>query len=90
VPALESLGFSVPVMPDGAFYVYADCSNVPHASAGDSAALADAMLHDAGIVIVPGMDFGSAAPHQYVRVSYATAYPRLEEAVQRLRGLFGR
>jgi aspartate/methionine/tyrosine aminotransferase len=90
VPALESLGFTVPVMPDGAFYVYADSRNVPHASAGDSAGLADAMLHDAGVVMVPGMDFGSAAPHDYVRVSYATAYPRLEEAVERLRGLFGR
>src|SRR6201997_3022058 len=90
VPALESLGFTVPVMPDGAFYVYADSRNVPHASAGDSAGLADAMLHDAGVVMVPGMDFGSAAPHDYVRVSYATAYPRLEEAVERLRGLVGR
>jgi aspartate/methionine/tyrosine aminotransferase len=90
VPALESLGFAVPVMPDGAFYVYADCLNVPHPAAGDSTALANAMLHDAGVVMVPGMDFGTAAPHQYVRVSYATAYPRLEEAVQRLRGLFGR
>jgi aspartate/methionine/tyrosine aminotransferase len=90
VPALESLGFTVPVMPDGAFYVYADCRNVPHAAAGDSAALADAMLHEAGVVMVPGMDFGSAAPRQYVRVSYATAYARLEEAVARLRTLFGR
>ncbi|CAB3746342.1 pyridoxal phosphate-dependent aminotransferase [Paraburkholderia humisilvae] len=90
VPALESLGFAVPVMPDGAFYVYADCRNVPHAAAGDSAVLASAMLHDAGVVMVPGMDFGSAAPHDYVRVSYATAYPRLEEAVERLRGLFSR
>ena len=90
VPALESLGFAVPVMPDGAFYVYADCRNVPHAAAGDSAALANAMLHDAGVVMVPGMDFGSAAPQHYVRVSYATAYARLEEAVERLRGVFGR
>ncbi|WP_322015509.1 pyridoxal phosphate-dependent aminotransferase [Paraburkholderia sp. J12] len=89
-PALESLGFRVPVMPDGAFYVYADCTHVAHPSAGDSDALTRAMLHDAGTVMVPGMDFGSAAPHQYVRLSYATAYERLEEAVERLRGFFGR
>ncbi|WP_028225999.1 pyridoxal phosphate-dependent aminotransferase [Paraburkholderia ferrariae] len=89
-PALESLGFRVPVMPDGAFYVYADCTNVAHPSAGDSDALTRAMLHDAGTVMVPGMDFGSAAPHRYVRLSYATAYERLEEAVERLRGFFGR
>ncbi|HTR07840.1 MAG TPA: pyridoxal phosphate-dependent aminotransferase [Paraburkholderia sp.] len=89
-PALESLGFTVPVMPDGAFYVYADCSNVAHPAAGDSDALTRAMLHDAGTVMVPGMDFGVAAPHQYVRLSYATAYERLEEAIGRLRTFFGR
>jgi aspartate/methionine/tyrosine aminotransferase len=89
-PALESLGFTVPVMPDGAFYVYADCSNVAHPAAGNSDALTRAMLHDAGTVMVPGMDFGVAAPHQYVRLSYATAYERLEEAVERLHTFFGR
>jgi aspartate/methionine/tyrosine aminotransferase len=87
-PALQSLGFSVPVMPDGAFYVYADCRNVAHPAAGDSAALTKAMLHDAGVVLVPGMDFGSYQPREYIRLSYATAYSKLEEAVERLRGFF--
>jgi aspartate/methionine/tyrosine aminotransferase len=89
-PALDSLGFSVPVMPDGAFYVYADCSQIDHPAAGDSAALTKAMLHEAGVVLVPGMDFGNHAPRAYIRLSYATAYPKLEEAVGRLRGLFNR
>ncbi len=89
-PALESLGFEVPVMPDGAFYVYADCARVNHPAAGDSDALTRAMLHDAGTVMVPGMDFGVSAPRSFVRLSYATAYARLEEAVERLRGLFAR
>lgn len=90
VPALASLGFRVPVTPDGAFYVYADCRGVAHPAAGDSAALTKAMLHDAGVVLVPGMDFGTHAPRDYIRLSYATAYTRLEEAVDRLRGLFAR
>jgi len=77
-------------MPDGAFYVYADCTHVAHPAAGNSAALTSAMLHDAGVVLVPGMDFGSHAPHAYIRLSYATAYAKLEEAVERLRGFFGR
>jgi len=89
VPELEKLGFTVPVVPDGAFYVYADCTRVAHPAAGDSDALTRAMLHDAGTVMVPGMDFGVAAPHQYIRLSYATAYERLEEAVERLHKLFG-
>ena len=90
VPALQSLGFSVPVVPDGAFYVYADCRGVPHPAAGDSAALAKAMLHDAGVALVPGLDFGVHAPRNYIRLSYATAYPLIEEAIARLGRLFGR
>ncbi len=89
VPALGELGFKVPVVPDGAFYVYADCSDVAHAARGDSATLTRAMLHDAGVVLVPGLDFGSYEPRKYIRLSYATAMPRLEEAVtMQARGVF--
>ncbi|MCM2492269.1 pyridoxal phosphate-dependent aminotransferase [Burkholderia glumae] len=90
VPALESLGFEVPVMPDGAFYVYARCSGVAHPAAADSARLVDAMLQEAGVVLVPGLDFGLHAPREYIRLSYATAHERLEEAVARLGAMFGR
>jgi aspartate/methionine/tyrosine aminotransferase len=36
------------------------------------------------VAIVPGDDFGFAAPGKHVRLSYATAYTRIEEAVERL------
>jgi aspartate/methionine/tyrosine aminotransferase len=88
VPAMRSLGFEVPVVPDGAFYVYADTRHVAHPAAGDSNALTHSMLHDAGVVLVPGTDFGFHAPQDYIRLSYATAYSQLEEAVQRLGALF--
>lgn len=90
VPSLNSLGFSVPVIPDGAFYVYADCTHVAHPAAGNSAELARVMLHDAGVIMVPGMDFSIHTPQTYVRLSYSTSYSRLEEAVERLHALFGR
>lgn len=90
VPALERIGFRVPVMPDGAFYVYADCSGVEHPAAGDSTALAQALLHDAGVVLVPGRDFGPYTARNYVRLSYATAYERIEEAIARMARAFGR
>ncbi|RKP59152.1 pyridoxal phosphate-dependent aminotransferase [Pararobbsia silviterrae] len=89
VPALRTLGFGVPVVPDGAFYVYADCNDVPHAARGDSAALTRAILHDAGVALVPGLDFGTAAPRRYLRLSYATAYEKIEQAVDRIGTLFG-
>ncbi|MGI4860855.1 MAG: pyridoxal phosphate-dependent aminotransferase [Janthinobacterium lividum] len=88
VPALTELGFTVPVVPDGAFYVYADCTSVAHPTRGDSDRLTRAILNDAGVVIVPGMDFGAHAPRQYVRLSYATALPRIEAAVARIAMLF--
>ncbi|MFN3788895.1 pyridoxal phosphate-dependent aminotransferase [Massilia sp.] len=84
VPALRELGFQVPVMPDGAFYVYADMSALPHADAGDSTAFAWSVLRDAHVAIVPGDDFGFAAPGRHVRFSYATRLERIEEAVGRL------
>jgi aspartate/methionine/tyrosine aminotransferase len=90
VPALRSLGFGVPVVPDGAFYVYADTTGVNHPAAGNSEELCRSMLHDSGVVLVPGEDFGFHAKDRYMRLSYATAYHRLEEAVQRLGSLFSR
>jgi aspartate/methionine/tyrosine aminotransferase len=84
VPALRELGFGVPVMPDGAFYVYADITGLDHPLRDDSAALSMALLNDAHVAIVPGDDFGVAAPARHVRFSYATKYERIEEAVARL------
>jgi aspartate/methionine/tyrosine aminotransferase len=90
VPALRELGFAVPVMPDGAFYVYADISQLPHPDAGDSAAFAMSVLRQSHVAIVPGGDFGFAAPERHVRFSYATRYERIEEAVDRLARLLKR
>jgi aspartate/methionine/tyrosine aminotransferase len=90
VPALRELGFSVPVMPDGAFYVYADISQVAHQDAGDSSAFSMSVLQQAHVAIVPGDDFGFAAPARHVRFSYATKYERIEEAIDRMARLFVR
>ncbi|HEU4372773.1 MAG TPA: pyridoxal phosphate-dependent aminotransferase [Telluria sp.] len=90
VPALRELGFQVPVMPDGAFYVYADISQVAHKANGDSAAFCMEVLEKTGVAIVPGADFGFAAPERHVRLSYATSLPRVKEATERMARLFGR
>ncbi|NOV25535.1 pyridoxal phosphate-dependent aminotransferase [Cupriavidus necator] len=88
VPALESLGLRVPVRPDGAFYVYADCRGVNHPAAGDADRLTQSMLHDAGVVMVPGQDFGPHTARDYIRISYATSRENIEEAMARLGNLF--
>ena len=80
VPALRGAGLKVPVTPDGAFYVWIDCSDV----ASDSMAFAERLLEEAWVSIVPGHDFGTHQADRYLRLSYATARPLLEEAVDRM------
>jgi len=85
VPALRSVGFGVPVVPDGAFYIYADVSRFSQ----DSFEFVRSLLRATGVCLVPGKDFGFASPERYVRVSYATSLERLEEAVERMRWYLG-
>jgi aspartate/methionine/tyrosine aminotransferase len=85
VPALRNLGFGVPVVPDGAFYVYADCS----ALAPDSYAFALRVLDEAGVAITPGNDFGVYHAERYLRFAYTQPIARLEEAVSRIGKLIG-
>jgi aspartate/methionine/tyrosine aminotransferase len=84
VPALRDLGFNVPVTPDGAFYVYADCTPL----SDDADRLTVDMLQQAGVVLVPGLDFGTHASSRYIRASYATSMENLREAVRRLQEFF--
>ena len=80
VPALRELGFSIPVTPDGAFYVYANCS----ALTDDADRFAKDVLQKAGVVITPGQDFGPFTAKDHVRFSYANSLDNLKEAVRRL------
>jgi aspartate/methionine/tyrosine aminotransferase len=81
VPALATLGLPVPVMPDGAFYAWADCS----AHARSSWDFCFDMMKRAHVAMTPGRDFGRADTERHVRLSYASAMPQLELAVERLR-----
>ena len=81
VPALRELGFGVPVMPDGAFYVYADCSRFGQ----DSEQLAVELLEQAGVSVVPGTDFGMHEPQRWMRFSYANSMDNLPDAIMRMR-----
>ena len=80
VPALRDLGFDIPVMPQGAFYVYAGCGKLTK----DSYALARDLLEKAGVAITPGVDFGSNAPERHVRFAYTQSIERLKEGVARI------
>jgi aspartate/methionine/tyrosine aminotransferase len=78
--ALIDLGFRIPVIPEGAFYLYADCS----ALTDDSFAFALDMLERSGVAITPGADFGVHRAHQHVRFAYTTSMASLREGVERI------
>ena len=81
MPALEGLGFRVPVPPDGAFYAWADCS----AHAASSWDFCFDLMHRAHVALTPGRDFGPAFAPRFLRLSFANSMTHLEEAVARLR-----
>jgi aspartate/methionine/tyrosine aminotransferase len=80
LPALRALGFGIPIVPNGAFYLYADCSRLTD----DSERLARDLLERAAVAVTPGRDFGRYAPARHLRFSYATTRARLEEGVRRI------
>ena len=81
VPALNDLGLTVPVMPDGAFYAWADCS----AYGNSSWDFSFDVMRRAHVAITPGRDFGRDTAERFVRLSYASSMAHLQEAVERLR-----
>jgi aspartate/methionine/tyrosine aminotransferase len=80
VPALRALGFGIPVMPGGGFFVYADCSRF----SDDSRAFCRDVLEATGVAITPGIDFGSHRAGEHVRFAYTIAMEKLEDGVARL------
>jgi len=93
VPALRQLGFRIPVLPDGAFYVYADIHEIARSASGrveGSMQFARRLLHEGGVCLVPGEDFGEVDSERYVRLSYATSMEQLQEAIERIRAHLGR
>jgi aspartate/methionine/tyrosine aminotransferase len=85
VPALQSLGLDVPVMPDGAFYAWADCSAVcARLGIKDSWDFAFEVMHQAQVAVTPGRDFGTDQTAKFIRFSTASSMEQLQTAIARL------
>ncbi|WP_298602003.1 pyridoxal phosphate-dependent aminotransferase [Zoogloea sp.] len=80
LPALREIGFRFATEPQGAFYLYADISEL----ADSSEALARRLIEDAGVATTPGIDFGDNAPDRHLRIAYTTDNARLVEAAERI------
>jgi len=86
LPQLNAMGLTVPVMPDGAFYAWADCSAVcAKLGIKDSWDFAFEVMNKAHVAITPGRDFGTAQTRHFVRFSTASSMEHLQQAVARLR-----
>jgi aspartate/methionine/tyrosine aminotransferase len=77
---LAEAGLTRTAPADGAFYVYADVSDLTQ----DSRALAARILDEAGVAVTPGLDFDKSRGQGTLRFSYARATPEIEEGMARL------
>ncbi|UWR20953.1 pyridoxal phosphate-dependent aminotransferase [Sulfitobacter sp. S190] len=77
---LPRAGFTSIAPPDGAFYVYADVSDLTN----DSRAFAAEILEKAGVAVTPGLDFDSVRGLTTLRFSYARATQDIKEGLARL------
>ncbi|KIC44088.1 1-aminocyclopropane-1-carboxylate deaminase [Ruegeria sp. ANG-S4] len=78
---LPQAGFTNIAPPDGAFYVYADVSELTD----DSRAFAAEILEKAGVAVTPGLDFDPERGHKTLRFSYARSTADIQEGLSRLR-----
>jgi aspartate aminotransferase len=80
------------LMPQGAFYVFANIATFIGKSAnakkiGSPCDIADYLLEEAKVAAVPGEDFGSM---EHIRLSYATSLENIEEGSRRMRDSFAK
>ncbi len=88
IPALNDIGLHVPVIPDGAFYAWADCSAAcAKLGVKDSWDLSFEIMKRAHVAVTPGRDFGTDSTQRFIRFSTASSMAHLQDAVARLRTL---
>jgi len=68
--------------PLGAFYVFPNITGTGQ----NERELADRMLYEGGVAVLPGTSFGEAGKG-YLRLSYANSVEQIEEGVRRMRGV---
>lgn len=78
---LPGAGFDRLAPSDGAFYIYADVSELTN----DSPAFCARMLAETGVASTPGVDFDPLEGHRTLRFSYAGSAADMREAVARLK-----
>jgi len=79
---LPNAGFNKLASADGAFYIYADVSDLTN----DSVEFCRRMLAETGVATTPGTDFDPSRGHLYTRFSFAREHGMIADAAERLKG----
>lgn len=77
---LSRLGFKIDAIPQGAFYLYADCSRFSH----NSYQFAQDLLETEAVAVTPGIDFGHNQANTRIRFAYTASIDRMAAAINRL------
>lgn len=77
---LRAIGLERLAPTDGAFYVYADVSDVTT----DSLSFCSKLLAETGVAIAPGIDFDTVHGNSFVRVSFAGPTADIDEGLRRM------
>jgi aspartate aminotransferase len=88
IEGLQSIPGIRCVPPHGAFYAYPNVGYyLKKDGLGDTSALADRLLQDAHVAVVPGTAFGT---HEHIRISYATSLEHIDEGLRRMAAFFSK
>jgi aspartate aminotransferase len=75
-------------VPEGAFYAYPNvAAYLKKDGVADTTVLAERLLDEAHVALVPGAAFGTEA---HVRISYATSQEQIDEGLRRLKDFFAK
>ena len=77
---LTSLGLKIPVLPEGAFYLYVDIAS----SGLDSETFCWRLIDEYQVAVTPGIDFGNHLAERYVRFAYTTGEDDIDLGVAKI------
>ena len=88
IEGLQSIPGIHCVPPHGAFYAYPNVGYyLKKDGLGDTSALAQRLLEEAHVAVVPGTAFGT---HEHIRLSYATSLEHINEGLRRMAAFFSK
>ncbi len=81
---VDRLGWRNAAPADGAFYFYAQPSEAILEHFGNTVEYAAAVLKHAHVALIPGVDFDSVDGDQFIRISFASGYDAVQQAIERI------